>query len=69
MATNYCTIISRDANSSRDVRNSKDVGLAISEKKIIPWKTELTTEMVISDGFPAVPQNSNLSDFRSMEQK
>ncbi len=35
------------------------VGLGISDKKIIPRKTELTEQMVISDGIPAVPRNRN----------
>jgi hypothetical protein len=33
------------------------IGLGISDKKIIPRKTELTEQMVISDGNPAVPRN------------
>ena len=33
------------------------LGLGISDKKIIPRKTELTKQMVISDGIPAVPRN------------
>ncbi len=59
------------------------VGLGISDKKIIPRKTELTEELVISDGIPAVPRNrnsrnsvpnpsveeKNYSEFRSVEQK
>ncbi len=59
------------------------VGLGISDKKIIPRKTELTEQMVISDGIPAVPGNrisrnsvsepfrgiENISEFRSAEQK
>jgi hypothetical protein len=59
------------------------VGLGISDKKIIPRKTELTEELVISDGIPAVPRNrisrnsvpnpsaeeKNYSGFRSVEQK
>jgi hypothetical protein len=35
------------------------LGLGISDKKIIPRKTELTEQMVISDGIPAVPRNRN----------
>ncbi len=35
------------------------VGLEISDKKIIPRKTEQTEQMVISDGIPAVPRNRN----------
>jgi hypothetical protein len=35
------------------------IGLGISDKKIIPRKTELTEQMVISDGIPAVPRNKN----------
>jgi hypothetical protein len=33
------------------------LGLGISDKKIIPRKTELTEQMVISDGIPAVLRN------------
>jgi hypothetical protein len=33
------------------------VGLGISDKKIIPRKTELTEQLVISDGIPVVPRN------------
>ncbi len=33
------------------------LGLGISDKKIIPRKTELTEQMVIYDGIPAVPRN------------
>ncbi len=33
------------------------VGLGISDKKIIPRKTEQNEQMVISDGIPAVPRN------------
>jgi hypothetical protein len=35
------------------------IGLGISDKKIIPRKTELTEQMVISDGIPTVPRNRN----------
>ncbi len=35
------------------------LGLGISDKKIIPRKTEVTEQMVISDGIPAVPRNRN----------
>ncbi len=35
------------------------IGLGISDKKIIPRKTELTEQMVISDGIPDVPRNRN----------
>ncbi len=34
-----------------------DLGLGISDKKIIPRKTELTEQLVISDGIPVVPRN------------
>ncbi len=33
------------------------IGLGISDKNKIQWKTELTEQMVISDGIPAVPRN------------
>jgi hypothetical protein len=39
--------------------NGARVGLGISDKKIIPRKTELTEQMVISDGIPAIPRNRN----------
>jgi hypothetical protein len=32
------------------------LGLGFSDKKIIPRKTELTEQMVISDGIPVVPR-------------
>ncbi len=35
------------------------LGLGISDKIIIPRKTELTEQTVISDGIPAVPRNRN----------
>ncbi len=35
------------------------LGLGISNKKIIPRKTEHTEQMVISDGIPAVPRKRN----------
>ena len=41
------------------------LGLGISDKKIIPRKTESTEQMVISDGIPAVPRNRKPSEFRS----
>ncbi len=41
------------------------LGLAISDKKIIPWKTEWTEQLVCSGGIPAVPRNRKLSEFRS----
>jgi hypothetical protein len=41
------------------------LGLGISNKKIIPRKTEYTEQMVISDGITAVPRNRKLSEFRS----
>ncbi len=39
------------------------LGLAISDKKIIPRKTEYTKQKVIADGIPAVPRNRKLSGF------
>jgi hypothetical protein len=36
-----------------------ELGLGISDKKIIPRKTELTEQMVISVGIPVVPRNRN----------
>ncbi len=32
------------------------LGLAISDKKIIPWQTEWTEQLVCSGGIPAVPR-------------
>ncbi len=37
----------------------RQLGLGISDKKIIPRKTEQTEQMVISDGIPVVPRNRN----------
>ncbi len=62
---------------------TSELGLGISDKKIIPWKTELTEQMVISNGIPAVPRNRNSrnsvpnpsrgrennAEFRSVDQK
>ncbi len=45
------------------------VGLAISNKKIIPRKTEQTEQLVCSGGIPAVPRNRKLSEFCSAEEK
>ncbi len=45
--------------------NVAGVGLAISDKKIIPRKTESTELMVNSGGIPAVPRKTKLSEFRS----
>jgi hypothetical protein len=42
-----------------------EVGLGISDKKIIPRKTELTEQLVTSDGIPAVLRNRKFSEFRS----
>jgi hypothetical protein len=39
--------------------------LAISDKKIIPRKTELAEKLVYSDGIPPVPRNAKISEFRS----
>jgi hypothetical protein len=39
--------------------------LAISDKKIIPRKTEQAEQLVYSDGIPAVPRDAKLSEFRS----
>ncbi len=41
------------------------LGLAISDKKIIPRKTEYTEQLVCSGGIPAVPRNRKFSEFRS----
>ncbi len=41
------------------------LGLAISDKKIITRKVELTEQMVNSDIIPAVPWKRKLSEFRS----
>ncbi len=41
------------------------LGLAISDKKIIPQKAELTEQMVYSDRNPAVPWKRKLSEFCS----
>jgi hypothetical protein len=38
------------------------IGLAISDKKIIPRKTE---KLVYSGGIPPVPRNAKVSEFRS----
>jgi hypothetical protein len=45
--------------------NEPLLGLAISDQKIIPRKTELTEQLVHSGGIPAVPQNRKLSEFHS----
>ncbi len=50
-----CTICSKFPEHDRNLR----VGLGISDKKIIPRKTEQTEQLVISDGIPAVPRNRN----------
>jgi hypothetical protein len=41
------------------------LGLAISDKKVIPRKTEETQQLVYSGGIPAVPRKRKLSEFRS----
>jgi hypothetical protein len=41
------------------------LGLAISDKKIITGKVELTEQMVNSDRIPAVLWKRKLSEFRS----
>ena len=41
------------------------LGLAISDKKIIPRKTEKAKKLVYSDGIPTVPRNAKISEFRS----
>jgi hypothetical protein len=41
------------------------LGLAISDKKIIPRKTEYTEQLVCSGGIPAVPRNRKFSEFHS----
>jgi hypothetical protein len=41
------------------------LGVGISDKKIIPRKTEETEQMVISDGIPTVPRKRKFTEFRS----
>ncbi len=38
------------------------IGLGISDKKIIPRKTEYTEEMVISEGISVVPRNPSTEE-------
>jgi hypothetical protein len=48
------------------------LGLAISDKKIIPRKTEYTEQLVYSGGILAVPRNrkgEKCSESSTMEQK
>ncbi len=46
------------------------LGLWISDKKIIPLKTEQTEQMAISNGIPAVPWNRNSRiPFRTLPRK
>jgi hypothetical protein len=51
--------------TTQHVTHLPQLGFGISDKKIIPRKTQLMEQMFISDGIPAVPRNRKFSEFRS----
>jgi hypothetical protein len=61
----YLLVVMPRTHKSELLVYTIQLGLGISDKKIILRKTESTEEMAISDGIPAVPRNRNLSEFRS----
>ncbi len=52
-------------NQGLNIFENAFLGLAISDQKIIPRKTEWMEHLVCSGVIPAVPRNRKLSEFRS----
>ncbi len=62
--SSYFLYIKEQRNMSNEYCPNSRVG---NFRQKIPRKTEITKQMVCSDGIPAVPQNRKLSEFRRRE--